>query len=416
MLATLRDGDWATPERLKTYPLVLLTFSVGAAVVAVATSRGGIGPNDLPLGADFSQVWVAGKEALAGHPEAPFDIARHAAAQRAAFGPDTGVFGWHYPPYFLGVAALLARLPYLQALAVWQFSTLALYLISILALLDGSGLSRRAVVVAALAFPAVFVNLGHGQNGFLTAALLGGGFHLLERRPAVAGALFGLLAYKPQFALLLPLALLVGRHGRALAGAAASIALMTAASIAAFGVASWRAFYDSLGFTRAIVEQGATGFEKIQSVFAAVRLIGGSVPAAWFWQGLVTVCAVAAVLALLRSGADTRVKAAGVIAALFLATPYSLDYDMMALAPAIALLLAHGLENGFRPYEKSALALVYGAPLFARPLATLLAAPLGVVAVVALLVVTIRYVFVEEKQPDGRSGCASANPQKLQFE
>jgi alpha-1,2-mannosyltransferase len=416
MLATLRDGDWATPERLKTYPLVLLTFSVGAAVVAVATSRGGIGPNDLPLGADFSQVWVAGKEALAGHPEAPFDIARHAAAQRAAFGPDTGVFGWHYPPYFLGVAALLARLPYLHALAVWQFSTLALYLISILALLDGSGLSRRAVVVAALAFPAVFVNLGHGQNGFLTAALLGGGFHLLERRPAVAGALFGLLAYKPQFALLLPLALLVGRHGRALAGAAASIALMTAASIAAFGVASWRAFYDSLGFTRAIVEQGATGFEKIQSVFAAVRLIGGSVPAAWFWQGLVTVCAVAAVLALLRSGADTRVKAAGVIAALFLATPYSLDYDMMALAPAIALLLAHGLENGFRPYEKSALALVYGAPLFARPLATLLAAPLGVVAVVALLVVTIRYVFVEEKQPDGRSGCASANPQKLQFE
>ncbi|WP_363348070.1 glycosyltransferase family 87 protein [Methylocystis echinoides] len=416
MLATLRDGDWATPERLKTYPLVLLTFSVGAAVVAVATSRGGIGPNDLPLGADFSQVWVAGKEALAGHPEAPFDIARHAAAQRAAFGPDTGVFGWHYPPYFLGVAALLARLPYLQALAVWQFSTLALYLIAILLLLDGSGLSRRAVVVAALAFPAVFVNLGHGQNGFLTAALLGGGFHLLERRAAVAGALFGLLAYKPQFALLLPLALLVGRHGRALAGAAASIALMTAASIAAFGVASWRAFYDSLGFTRAIVEQGATGFEKIQSVFAAVRLIGGSVPAAWFWQGLVAVCAVAAVLALLRSGADARVKAAGVIAALFLATPYSLDYDMMALAPAIALLLAHGLENGFRPYEKSALALVYGAPLFARPLATLLAAPLGVVAVVALLVVTIRYVFVEEKQPDGRSGCASANPQKLQFE
>jgi len=28
-------------------------------------------------------------------------------------------------------------------------------------------------LLAALAFPAVFVNIGHGHNGFLTAALIG---------------------------------------------------------------------------------------------------------------------------------------------------------------------------------------------------------------------------------------------------
>ncbi len=416
MLATLRNGDWATQERLAIYPRLLFALSVTAAAIAMATSQGGVGPNNLPLGSDFSQVWVAGKEALAGHPDAPFDIMRHAAAQRAAFGAETGIFGWHYPPYFLAPAALLAHLPYLKALALWQFATLALYLASTLALLAGCGLGWSTALVAALAFPAVLVNLGHGQNGFLTAALLGGGFLLLESRPFIAGALFALLAYKPQFAALLPLLLLAGRHWRALAGASAAFIAVTTASVAAFGVASWRAFFDNLGFTRAIVEQGATGFEKIQSVFAAVRLMGGGVSAAWFWQGLAIACALAALAVLLRSGADRRVQAAGAITAMFLSTPYSLDYDMMALAPAMALLLSHGLEKGFRPYEKSALAFVYVAPLFARPLATLLPAPLGVLAVVSLFATTVRHSVAEKKQRVHTPGPGQSNADKLQFE
>ena len=38
-------------------------------------------------------------------------------------------------------------------------------------------------ILWATEFPAVFINAGHGQNGFLTAALLGGGLVLLEKRP-----------------------------------------------------------------------------------------------------------------------------------------------------------------------------------------------------------------------------------------
>ena len=98
----------------------------------------------------------------------------------------------------------------------------------------------------------------------------------------------------------------------------------------------------------------------------------------------------AALVRLLRSGADARIKAAATIESMFLATPYSLDYDMMALAPAMALLLAHGLEKGFRPFEKSALAFAYAAPLFARPVATLLPAPLGVLSVLVLFGATVQ--------------------------
>ena len=72
----------------------------------------------------------------------------------------------------------------------------------------------RLWLLLALAFPAVFVNLGHGHNGFLTAALLGAALVVLDARPILAGILFGLLAYKPQFGVLIPL---VSDRDRALA-------------------------------------------------------------------------------------------------------------------------------------------------------------------------------------------------------
>jgi hypothetical protein len=399
MWATARSGDWLTPERMRAYPLILLTLFSLATGGAALLSHDRMGPNNLPLGSDFSQVWVAGREVLAGRPEAPFDIDRHAAAQRAEFASASGVFGWHYPPYFLAPAALLARLPYLQALFVWQFATLALYLAAMLAILRGSNLSRASILIAALAYPAVALNLGHGQNGFLTAALLGGGFALLQRRPGLAGALFALLAYKPQFGLALPLFLLMSASWRAIGATVATLAVMTAASVVAFGLESWRAFFDSLPFIRTVVvEQGATGFEKIQTVFAAVRLMGGDIATAYFWQSVAGASAFAALAFLLRSPADWRVKAAATIGAALLTTPYSLDYDMMALAPAMALLLAHGLEKGFAPFEKTVLAMAYAAPLLARPIASLLPAPLGVAALVAFFATTVSHAFSSTKQ------------------
>lgn len=389
VLEILRSGSWLTAERQRVYPRLLLGVLLLTAIFTVAFPKA-IGPKDLQLGTDFSQVWVAGKEVRAGAPEAPYDLARHIAAQRAEFGADAGVFGWHYPPYFLALAALLAGLPYLAALSVWQFSTLFAYALAVVPILTGAGLRRTEAIIVALAYPAVFINLGHGQNGFLTAALLGGGFRLLDRRPILAGALFALLAYKPQFLLVLPLALLVQRRWRALIGAGAGLVAMTAASVVAFGPGAWRAFVDSLGVTRLISEQGATGFEKIQSVFAAARLLGASVETAYFCQGIVIAVVLAALVRLLLSGADPRVKAAATITAMFLTTPYVLDYDMVALAPALAFLLAHAREKGFAPFEKTVLACAYVIPMIVRPLAGAAGLPLGALTILALFASTAR--------------------------
>ena len=51
-------------------------------------------------------------------------------------------------------------------------------------------------------------------------------------------------------------------------------------------------------------------------------------------------------------------------------TPYSLDYDLMLLAPAIALLAAEGKKRGFEPYEAAILAVLFLLPIAAREIAT----------------------------------------------
>src|SRR5690348_322421 len=131
----LRSGAWVTRERMRLVAGLVLAFGMIAAVFLVATSDGLNDRFGRPLGTDFSNVYAAGTYMLDGAPAAPFDPPRQYAREQAIFGAATPFFGWHYPPFFLGVAALLALMPYGLALAVWQGVTFALYLLAIRAVL-----------------------------------------------------------------------------------------------------------------------------------------------------------------------------------------------------------------------------------------------------------------------------------------
>ena len=236
----------------------------------------------------------------------------------------------------------------------------------------------------------MFINLGQGHNGFLTAALIGAALCQLDRRPILAGILIGCLAYKPQFGLLIPLVLIATGRWRSFAAAAATVALLALAVTFAFGIEVWSAFLASTKFTRSVVlEQGGTGWYKIQSVFSWVRLWGGGLALAYALQGAVMLTVAAALTWLWRSAAAYSLKAAGLLIGSVLATPYSLDYDLMLLAPAIAYLALDGFTRGFAPYEKTILAALWIVPLVARsvPQATLipLAVPVMLLAFALLL-------------------------------
>jgi hypothetical protein len=252
-------------------------------------------------------------------------------------------------------------------------------------------LPRPETLLIAAAFPAVFVNIGHGQNGFLTTALLGGALQLLDRRPWLAGVLIGLLAYKPQFGVLIPVALLAGRRWSSIGAAAATVAALVAVSVVTLGGGIWHAFVDSMNFTQTVVlEQGGTGWEKIQSVFSAARMWGAGVHLAYAVQLALALMLAASLAWLWQSDAAFELKAAALATASLLATPYVLDYDLVVLALAIAFFARHGLNRGFRDYEISLLAAAWIVPLLSRGIAGVTGIPLGLLVLLALYVFTLR--------------------------
>ena len=386
----LRDGEFLTRERILLWAGGFLIAFAAAILFLALTAHGLNDYKNRPLGTDFSDVYSAGTLVRDGAAAAAYDPAQHYAREQAIFGRATQFYGWHYPPPFLLVAGALAQLPYLPALILWQGAGLALYLAAMALLLRGS--RDPFWLLLTLAFPAVFVNLIHGQNGFLTAALFAGALALLDKRPIAAGILFGLLAYKPQFGILLPPVLAATARWRSFAAAASTVAALVLVASLAFGADIWNAFLASTHFSRTVVlEQGNTGFEKIQSVFAAIRLWGGSPDAAYTAQGIVTLGVAAALIILWRSRASMACKGAALCLGALLATPYCLDYDMMLLAPAIALLAVEGRARGFSPYEQTALAALWFVPIATRGVAGISHIPLGLIAMALAFALAMRH-------------------------
>jgi alpha-1,2-mannosyltransferase len=395
----LRSGRWLTAARARGYSLILLGVYAIAVVGWIALSDGLIDRNGKPLGTDFSSFYAAGSLVLDGRAGDVYDMALHYAREQQIFGAAIPYYGWLYPPIFLLVAVPLALLPYPLALAIWQGGSFAFYLAVIAAILrrqrsDGGAIAHIWLPAAA-AFPAVFINLGHGQNGFLTAALLGAALVALPKRPILAGILFGLLAYKPQFAVIIPVALLASGQWRTILAAGATVIALAAATYVAFGPDLWWSFAASTETSRKLLlEQGDVGFEKLQSVFAAVRMWGGGVTLGYIVQGAASVVAVGSVAWIWRSSTDRDLKAALLLVATLLASPHVLDYDLMILAPAIAFMVAAGAARGFRHYEITLLAAAWMAPLLSRGIAGSTGIPLGLMTVLALYALIMRRAII----------------------
>jgi hypothetical protein len=305
----------------------------------------------------------------------------HEQAEAVALGQALDkYYGWHYPPIFLFAAAALALLPYVPSLLIWLAVTLAAYVAAIRAIIG-----HRAGVLLASGFPGVIWNFSAGQNGFLTAALIGGSLLLIERRPLVAGVLIGLLSYKPQFGLLFPLVLALDRRWQTFGAAALTALALAAASWIAFGAESWRAFVEWMPVTgSAVFVEGRAGLFKLQSLFGLVRWLGGGNTLAWALQGALIAALAVVVGVVWRRPIPFELKAAALAAGALLATPYLYIYDLAALAVPIAFLMRIGLRDGFLPGELAGLA----AACLLVLLFPALDAPSGLfaVALVALLV------------------------------
>src|SRR6516225_8450764 len=322
------------------YCTILLAIEVACFLFLVAGTHGLIVPLDTPTSTDFVSFYAAGSLADAGRPELAYDRAAHRAAEERATAPGVEYRFFYYPPVFLLLCALLARLPYLVAFVVFEAASLVAYLIVMRRILDERG---SASLVPVLASPAVFWTLGLGQNAFLTASLFGAGTLCIDRRPITAGLLFGALCYKPHFGLLIPLA-----------------------------------------------------FAGLVSPFGAVLLLGGTSPMAYAVQAGATISAGLLVGFVWRSGFALPIRAATLAAATLIAIPVILIYDLTLAGVAVAWLVRAREGDELPIWEKAVLAGSLLLLLNPRGLAEVSHIPIAPVVALALVVVVTTRVFGAE--------------------
>jgi glycosyl transferase family 87 len=357
-----------------------------------------IAPRYNAPGVDYMVYWLAARAAVAGDfalladPVAFTDqINTHF---HAWLSSPLALFAWLYPPHFLLILLPFAVLPFALSYAAFQVASFAAAATAGCCFWAGNA-RRRAVWLVGLALaPATSVNAIAGQNALLTLALLLGGVGLLGRRDFTAGAILGLLSYKPQLAMMVPVALLAARNWRALAGAALSASCAVALSAAIFGFAPW---WDWLSHT---VPGGLMGGAADPAWSQAGRLWGLSV---WAWATvlgapgwLANVAQVAAVVVAAactwiafrgQFGRDHRM--AVLLTATLIAAPHYSSYDLVLLAAAVLLLYRSTLDGIVIIPSLSLLVLPWCAPLATVPRSSVFG--LGVpVVILALLLILLR--------------------------
>jgi arabinofuranan 3-O-arabinosyltransferase len=314
-----------------------------------------------PLYGDFTDGWVAGWHALNAKAAQLYDPNEFVRIQKALLGARDYFYpNWPYPPTFFLILAPLSTLPYPYAFLTWDVATL-LGCLAVVYLI----VRRPPAIALVLASPFTAWNFLAGQNGFLTASLLGASLFFLEKRPIVAGAIIGGLTYKPQFGILIPVALLASRQWRAIASAVIAAALLAGASIALFGSDAWAAF--PIGFVAQsklnLGDSPDSNWGYLQTVYGLIRRLHGSANTAWLAQGLTTLATAVIVWMVWQSRIRYPLQAATLSAAALIATPYAFAYDMAAIVVPAAFLATDQLCCGLLRGDKAIWLILFGAPL-----------------------------------------------------
>jgi hypothetical protein len=348
------------PWRLQAYGH---TLAVGYAVFALYLYHLGfllLSKEGIPVYHDFTCAYVAGWLALHGQIHTIYLAAAFKSAQEALVGTGHALFSnWPYPPTYFLILAPLAMLPYLPAFFVWGFTTLVCY-VGVIYLI----VRQRAAIAVALASPFAAWNFITGQSGALTGSLIGAALLTLERRPVLAGVFIGCLTFKPQWGILIPVALVAAGEWRAIVSAAITTVLLAGLSISFFGVAAW------VGFPRELLAQahlnlfpastsGRWGLS--QSVYGLIRYLHGGETIAWLGQGLTTLGMAVVVWVVWRSRGRYATRAAALSAAALIASPYAFAYDLAAIAVPVAFLAKDQMDHGLLRGEQTTLLVLFAA-------------------------------------------------------
>jgi arabinofuranan 3-O-arabinosyltransferase len=291
---------------------------------------------------DFANYWAAGQLIRSGEALDLFgpqeNYFRHL---QGFFGPEYPWHNWSYPPHYLLALWPLGYISYEWGAVLFLGATLALYL---WAMQSFSGPALLMSLVAALPFAAH--NVRTAQNGFLSAALILGALALRRTRPVLAGFLLGCLTFKPQLGILFPFLLLFERNWAMIASAALTAAALIAASVLVFGIDAWSGYFHEVLPYQALVMRELTGVfvSLLTSPFGYGRVLGLSADNALLLHAAVALPVFTLALRAFWRMGHPEHRAAALIAATMLVSPYALSYDYGAAAAAVGI-MAHRTDH-----------------------------------------------------------------------
>lgn len=397
------DGSgWLNRERVVLYGGATLALAVIWLLVWAYIS-GGFTQEDAPRpGIDYSVFWTASWLMLHGTPASVYHYPSFAQAQTALLGGymNHGFLPWLYPPTLLMLVTPVALLPYAASLLLFTVLGCAAFVAAMLKVSSFKvhlGRPGFAALIV-LAFPGVLVAAMLGQNSLVTAALAAYAMGVMARSPVRAGVCIGLLAIKPQMAVLFPLVLIAVRDWRVFASAAVSALVLVAASLVACGTASVPAFAAGTAIVRELVLQHSVSYWTVSpSAFATMRLAGLSLFASYGVQIFVALVAAIATLRVWMTSCDMRLRAAALAVSTLLVTPYVWHYELAWLGIAVFCLAACGFEKGWLRGEQTVLALCWLLPVYESANRLLKFPQIGPVVLLLVLLMTMRRARFESR-------------------
>lgn len=308
-----------------------IAFGIGWGM-ELSRSSGYLFQNGTPVGGDFVNLWTVARLVLMRDFAGIYDPAAYDAFQQSWVGGYIGLRLWAYPPHSLLFVWPFGLIGYHLALVLWSAIGLA-------ALAWGCrrfGFGRMETAILVLS-PASMASLYFGQTGNVAAALLLVALAGGRGAPYAAAS----LTMKPQAGFLLPILWLVERRWTAIVIAAAGTAILVAASIVWFGTDAWRAYAGETLPLLDRLERHGDGFFMlmIPSAFMAFRTLGVDGDLAANLHLVFAAIVVAVLVWRLIAVRDNTARAAMLLLATTLATPYMHTYDL-------AILLAGGLLVG----------------------------------------------------------------------
>jgi hypothetical protein len=287
----------------------------------------------LPYRPDFTVFWTA-SEFSRLNPRALYDTAVMTQAQVRFTGAELGPRPWVSPPSFLLWLWPFTRLSPWAAMAAWTAFGVAAF---------GSATwsmtrSWIATLFSPLA-PAALTCVLNGQTSLVTGAALLWGCSQLQRRPILAGLAFGLAAtIKPQALVAVPLALVAGRHWRALGAATLGGAGACSMSFA-LGPQLWFDWIHDGGRFLDLVRSMGLLSQSVTPVGLALQM-GFETPGMLCAYLVGVGAAIVLVWRAFSSKSDPALQGAALAAGALLMTPYAMFYEAAALGPVALWIFA----------------------------------------------------------------------------